>query len=381
MSSNEFKNIYIPEAPQDLTNPEVLQQLSLGSVTTNLVSSTGSNTSSALRGTNSSGATDVQTYQVSGLGVGTFGDGSDGDVEISGTTTLTGDKYYNDLIIPAGTTLKPAGYRVFVAGTLTLNGTLERNGNPATYSSTQDWGTNDGSHGQGGAGASALADGYLKGSLAGGAGGSGGTGAGSTAGAGTAGGNTANSLGDNGTAGGRGGNTAASYGGAAGAGGTATTANTKLIANWHLATLLDVSSTGASVKYDNGAAGGGGGGGAETTGSKIGPGGGGAGSAGGILAIYAKNIVLGVTGSITANGGNGAKGGDGDSFGSAAGAGGGAGGNGGQIIIVYNTMTNNGTVAANGGTGGAAGQYYTGTAPVAGTSGAGGAIRFFQLSL
>jgi hypothetical protein len=60
-----------------------------------------------------------------------FGDGSDGNVEISSDTTLTRDMYYNSLTIDAGVTLNPGGYRIFVAGTLTLdNGaTIARNGN------------------------------------------------------------------------------------------------------------------------------------------------------------------------------------------------------------------------------------------------------------
>ena len=48
----------------------------------------------------------------------TFGNGSDGNVTISGTVTLTRDMYYNDLTIPSSTTLNPNGYRVFVKGVL-----------------------------------------------------------------------------------------------------------------------------------------------------------------------------------------------------------------------------------------------------------------------
>lgn len=50
-----------------------------------------------------------------------YGDGSDGNVTISaGTTTLTRNTYYNNLTINGTGSLDPAGYQVFVAGTLDL---------------------------------------------------------------------------------------------------------------------------------------------------------------------------------------------------------------------------------------------------------------------
>lgn len=58
-----------------------------------------------------------------------FGDGSDGNVTIAGTVTLTRDMYYNNLEIPSGQILDPAGYRVFVKGTISGTGTIRRNGN------------------------------------------------------------------------------------------------------------------------------------------------------------------------------------------------------------------------------------------------------------
>jgi hypothetical protein len=69
-----------------------------------------------------------------GIGMNTlFGDGLDGDVTITDATTLTGDMYYQNLTISAGTSLNPGGFRVFVSGTLTLaNGaSIARNGNNA----------------------------------------------------------------------------------------------------------------------------------------------------------------------------------------------------------------------------------------------------------
>lgn len=63
------------------------------------------------------------------LGTEIFGDGSDGDVTIAGTVTLTRDMYYRNLTIPAGTTLDPAGYSVYVQGVVSGSGTINRNGN------------------------------------------------------------------------------------------------------------------------------------------------------------------------------------------------------------------------------------------------------------
>ena len=61
-------------------------------------------------------------------GAGWYGNGQDGDVTISGATSLTRDMYYNDLTIDASQVLSPAGYKIFVKGTLTVNGTIQNNG-------------------------------------------------------------------------------------------------------------------------------------------------------------------------------------------------------------------------------------------------------------
>jgi hypothetical protein len=59
-----------------------------------------------------------------------FGDGSDGDAVITTNTTLARDMYYRNLTIDSGDTLNPGGYRIFVAGTLTLDNSaaIARNG-------------------------------------------------------------------------------------------------------------------------------------------------------------------------------------------------------------------------------------------------------------
>ncbi len=368
------------------------------------------------------GGSSIQ-YQVGNGGIFTFGDGSDGAAVFDGSATpagssksgsdytLTRDVYYTDMTVATGCTVNPAGYRIFGTGTLTENGTgkIFRNGNDGTAGGDAA-GSGFGSAGAGGA---ALADGYLKGSAAGqnGKNGTGGAGAGSNGGPGNAGdggASTTNSIGANGIAGragGDGGTAPGKSGGTGGGGGGAggaTPSNVTLIANWHLATLLDVGSTGATVKFDNsagsGSGGSGGGGGASIVAGTGGGGGGsgGSGSAGGIVAIYFRNIVINAGASITANGGAGGKGGNGGngstsgtgSGGGGGAGGGGAGGNGGQIILVYNTLTNNGSITASGGAGGAGATG--GSGAVSGTkggdtttasSGSAGTIRLFQLSL
>jgi len=51
-----------------------------------------------------------------------YGTGSDGNVVISANTTLTRDMYYNNLTVDFGRVLNTNGFRVFVKGTLTLDG-------------------------------------------------------------------------------------------------------------------------------------------------------------------------------------------------------------------------------------------------------------------
>ena len=378
------------------------------------------------------GGTSIQ-YTITDNGYFSYGDGSDGAATITNNTTLTADKYYTNLTINNSATLNPGGYRIFVSGTLTVGGasagTVARNGvaggNGGDGEAGQA-GLDPGSGGSAGTAGTALADGYLKGSVAGkaGSGGSGGAsgnpGHGSAGGNGTAGEATANSIGASGTAGGGGGAGGADNfggnGGAASSGGgagTATASNVKLIANWHLATLLDIGSTGTPIKYDNSAGSGSGGGAGGGGGNAVngnggagggGGGGGGSGSCGGIVAIYARIIVINSNGSITSNGGAGGNGGNGgnghkgtdDRPGGGGGTGGGgAGGNGGQIILVYNSLTNSGTLTASAGAAGTKGAT-VGTGTVAGggysagadgslgsdgTAGTAGTIRQFQLSL
>jgi len=300
-----------------------------------------------------------------------YGDGSDGALSTSGNETLTEDKYYTNLTINTGDVFNPAGYRIFVNDTLTLSGTgkITRNGNDG----------GDGNFSTGGDAGATLATGYLIGSVAGKAGGTGENGGGATAGsAGTA---VVNSLGSNGTAGGTGGN-ATGAGAAGGVGGVATTSNVKLIANWHLETLLDVDANGSTVKYTTSAGAGSGGGAARDNGvgGSMGGGGGGSASGGGLIAVYARTAIIGASAIIETNGGNGGDGANGY-LGTSGGGGGGAGANGGEVVLVYNSLTNDGTLqslAGSGGSGGtAAGGGNNGTAGAAGTA---GTVRTFNVS-
>lgn len=313
------------------------------------------------------GGTTIQ-YVITNSGIFSYGDGEDGAVVISVNTTLTRDMNYTDLTVNSGVTLNTGSYRIFVTGTLTLNGTISRSGNNAS----------------GTTGGAALADGYLKGSQAGGAGGGGGS-DGSNGSPGGTGGSVTNSLGTTGFAGGVGGDAGLGvvlFGGAAGAAGSWSIALVKLKVGVQLAELLDVTATGSKIKYNNSSASGGGGGGAGGGGGSgnTGGNGGGAGSAGGIIAIYARTIVISATGSIVANGGNGANATNG-SAGAAACGGGGSAGNGGVIILTYNQLTNGGSITVTAGTKGIKGTGPFTINATDGTNGSAGTIYQFGLSL
>lgn len=99
--------------------------------------------------------------------------------------------------------------------------------------------------------------------------------------------------------------------------------------------------------------GGGGGGGGEGTGAEP-PGdqdGGGGGAGGDVLVVSARNIIIEAGGYIEANGGDGA---DGETVINplTLGTGGGGGGGGGLVLLCYESLVNNGTIQAAGGSGG-----------------------------
>uniref|UniRef100_A0A6M3KAR4 Uncharacterized protein n=1 Tax=viral metagenome TaxID=1070528 RepID=A0A6M3KAR4_9ZZZZ len=330
-----------------------------------------------------------------------FGDGDDGNVTSSGDITLTTDMYYDDLTITNGDTLYTAGYRVFVKGTLTNNGTISRAGNAGSNATNGAAGSSTGNAagGTGGVGGAALAETFLKGSEDGKTGGDGGYGGIGEAGLpevgdnGVNGDNLANGLGvdgGDGTSGGKGGSGRISGGaeGKGAAGGTGGTGGTLTAATTIARNLTELSimrnfEPATPTKYEASAgtaSGGGGGGGRGNYLNWGGGGGGGAGGSGGsgsLMLICAKVIINSATGVITTEGGDGGDGGDGgggfsDTTGGGGGGSGGTGGSGGVLAMFYQSLTNSGSITVaggTGGTGGTGGQYYFGTPPVAGSNG------------
>jgi len=287
-----------------------------------------------------------------------FGDGADGNVTISTDTVLTDDKFYNNLTINAGATLYPAGYRIFVKGTLTNNGKIARDGNNG--GNGDDWQITGPAGG--GYGGSGLSSGSLYGSLDGKNGGSGGwDGAGQN---GYSGVDLAKCLGSNAASGGNGGMGGSGVsGGTGGEGGVKTGTIYNYPRNVVSAYMLyDVLPSGDVLKT-NPSAGGGGGGGLGRYQSNGGGGGGGSGSGGGIIAIFARTLIN--NGVISAKGGNGGNGGKGKyaewdnlhlmCLPGGGGGGGGGGGNGGIVILAYTSKSGTGTIDVSGGTGGTGG--------------------------
>lgn len=303
-----------------------------------------------------------------------FGDGSDGNVTISGDTSLSRDMYYNNLTVDATKTLSPNGFRIFVKGTLTVNGTIQRNGTAGSAGGNGS-GANGGSAGA--PGTALGTTGTLCGSVIGGTSSAGGNGGSDNSGSASAAANNGNNqtvaLGSNGVVGTRGGNggdgTGVFTGGIAnatvGTGGTVTAANSRPFSATTGIMMIETGSSIAIFQTSASAGGstGGGGGGAKAGGGGVGGGGGGAGGDGspaGILMISAKTIVVSATGSITANGGRGGDGGNGaNGSGNGGGGGGGgaagSGGNGGNVVLIYQSYTNNGTVSASAGVAGTGG--------------------------
>lgn len=255
-----------------------------------------------------------------------WGNGADGDVTISTNTTLTRDMFYNNLTINSGAVLNTGGYRVFVANTWAMFGsvTVARNG----------------ANGSGATAGAALAAGTLSGSSAGGAGttGNGFPGVAANASYGASGGAGGRSLQNDNV-------TTYNPGGAAGAATAPTAVQGSLqgIADL-IAARFGVVPGALTTKFTGGAGGGGGGGNGSASSF-----GGGGGSGGGVVMVCARLIThdgVGVA-SIQANGGNGGNG-------SGTLRAGGGGGGGGGTVIVITTSAQPGTVTTSvaGGTGG-----------------------------
>lgn len=259
---------------------------------------------------------------VAGVDAGFFGDGSNGDVTISGTTTLTSDMNYNNLTINSSQILNTANFRVFVKGTLTNGGTIRCNGLPGVTST----------------GGTAVASGTLLGGANGANATAGGGGGGSGAGivmifartVATQG--TIEAIGRAGAAG--------ATSGSSGSGSNGTT-----IAN----SIIQTGTGGAGGQSGGGQAGGIGG--VITTSSKMSRG----------SAILLLSMLDGTA--RLAGGAGGAGGGTNG----ATGQGGGGGGQGGIVLFAYRKMTTSGTISVAGGAGGAL--FNAGANGVAGSSG------------
>lgn len=284
---------------------------------------------------------------LSGLGLGTYGTGSDGKVTFDGTSTvlglapstgvytLTRDIYLADQsTIAAAATIETAGFRIFCAGHLYINGTIDSSGNAAAANV---------------AGALLAYTGTISNTTVGSAGHAGGTGAGT---AGTA--AATNALGG---AGGAGGNNASvpNLGGAGGAV-TAPAATVQNLNSLQNALAVRVIGT-TALALCLGGAGGGSGGGDGTNNS------GGGGGGGGIVALYAQTI----SGSGTVS----AKGGAGGAANATGTPSGGGGGGGGAIIFVSRSVSATPTFGVPGVTT-ISGVTFTVAGGAAGAAGAGG---------
>lgn len=313
-----------------------------------------------------------------------FGDGSDGSATISSNTDLTRDMYYDDLTINTGITLDTKGFRVFVKGTLTCNGTgkIVSNGNNGS----------NGSGSSGGAGGTApYTTGTMPIPLAGGDGADGPAYSGSgipgvTSDAGT---DQAKAVGEQDAAqGGQGGagqrpGYSEFNGGTGGVAGQETgTMYARPNGYMSLYNLFDlIGGTLTQFTVMPQSTGGGSGAPGATSGgsSHDGGGGGGAGSSGGVVWIAAKNIASADIEAIGGDGGQGGNGGEWSADEHSGAGGGGAGGNGGVIIVIYLDKTTL-TTDVSGGTGGAIGATGNTTNASAGSNGNSGRIIELDLS-
>lgn len=113
--------------------PTSVTVLSTGQVSAITAGSQPVTTITAGTGINVTGSAPGPTISSTALSAaGIFGDGSDGNVTISaGTTTLTRDMYYNNLVVNGN--INAAGARIFVKGTLSgTGGIISNNGGNAS---------------------------------------------------------------------------------------------------------------------------------------------------------------------------------------------------------------------------------------------------------
>ena len=306
--------------------------------------------------THSGSETFTSTTTFSGAVTGAnsyFGNGTDSASTTSGTVTLSRNMYFTNYTIANGTTVNTNGYIIYASGYLVNNGTIQNNGGAGGNAS----GTT------GGIAGAIAPGGYLKSGSIGFIGGTGGTYGGAAATSGTSGTSINPALGVAGVAGAK----ASQWNNSpclnsytlAGGAGSITAENAYLNFSGSVFSAgSEISTNPAAIAFGtnslftlSSSAGSGSGAGGNAGLSGTGGGGGGSGASGGIVEIFANNLIN--TGTISANGGNGGNG-AGNTGVSATGGGGGA-GSGGVIVLGYKNYTNSGTVSANGGTGGSGG--------------------------
>jgi hypothetical protein len=287
-----------------------------------------------------------------------MGDGSDGDVTISGTVTLTRSTFYENLTVQNGGTLNTGGFKIYVRNKLTVEsgGKIQRNGNS---------GSAGGATGTAGTGGSVLTSVDLGGASAGGNGTAGST-TNATQPSGLASANPA--MGGQSGNGGQGGN------GSGGTGGPLRASSVPFYRPVRHITDHLIAGNSLIVGGQSGPGGAGGGG----SGSLSGAGGGGGGTGGGVVGIFCH--ILDNNGDIEAKGGDGGNGGNASNTNTGGGGGGGAGG-GGVVWIITDIVQNLGTISAAGGSGGNAGNGNgSGTAGTAGQVGAVGRTFVYEFS-
>ncbi len=268
-------------------------------------------------------SSDITISTASGMAA-FWGDGSDGNVTISGTTTLTTDMFYNTLTVQSGGILKTNGYRVYCKTALIVDsgGKVHFDGNSASAATP----------------GSAVSPGSTDGSVAGSA--TNGSGVGT---------NTSNQSA--GAFGGRGGNGGAGSGGAGGVSGTIPSP-TSVIGGRFPKALPQLATGQLSQAQTLG------GGTAGASGGGTSVSGGAGGAAGGVMVINAKSVTN--NGTISANGGAGGTMPSGNK-------GGGGGGGGGVVVINCESFTGTTPTATGGALGAGVGTGVNGTAGANGT--------------
>jgi len=306
-----------------------------------------------------------------------YGDGSDGDVTISGNTSLSRDMYYNNLTVNTGVVLTSNGCRIFVKGTLTLTGTAKiAYSNVAAGNGGNGTGAAGGAAGNAGAQLVGSASSTLPNGTVGLVGKIGGF---NTNGISGANGSVSqmNVQHSNGSVGGQGGTRS---GGNGGSGGTADyTLADKPIAYPQCIWIRTISAA-INLNVILGTAPSSGSGGGE--GANGGGGSGGSGGSGGPVVVVAR-IITG-SGTIEAKGGAGGNGGNGFGTGNTGGGAGGNGGAGGWITLIYSDNTGwSGScivTGGTGGTGGAGGTGGTGLPGANGSNGPAGIVKTYRIS-